>query len=679
MAENANRGHVSAIMKDLNSAYENGLLSGKSKILKFISNIVKNFNRKSPRYGAFTKQIFSCIRIIGGPRAARFLAKNLDGPSDDTQRRTKRQQQFNYHPEKMSDRVFRHLAKIYRNIKEKKKIEGDVLVETAEDETVIIGKIEWDSKRDEGWGWCGRSGDKNRKHTCDEGFVHVVGDGNDSFEKLEDAFKNNVIGGYARVVLINPIHRNLPPLVVLLQAVCNKFDSDFIQRQWNQIQVLYDRHLLPVLGPLVGHASDGDSRRRRLHTNNSASADGRRYRIDHDNFSVSGKIIESGNKIFPTELPDQDFIHNGKKLVNHLMHPSRILTLGRGICHANHLQLLIDNSKISRFDHGLQQTDIDRRDRMNWESAQRLLFPKVRQCLQKINAGSIQPQENVSGTMHYLEMAWRYVEIFYSLQATIEERIFNASYVCNFLRIWRLWVFKQDNLTLKENFISREAFQDICLSCHHVVLFMKASRDFAPNHAIEFQRLGSDTCEEFFSANGAFIVNKHNYTITDMFRNLSSMQYLQETFADSKGPDNPKRHRKWEKIWRKGHKEPASPPDLKCYPSDVGFSNAWERGLQCCQKQMRDLGILPHNEDSNDPKNKWFFSPHTINATTEKQIIQQMCAEDEDYDATYSLTHAELNKESNEAEVHADHVERYNELALHLRQISDVLESADCR
>ncbi len=73
MAENANRGEVSAIVQDLNSAFEKGLLSGISKILHFISNVVKNFSRKSSRYDKFRKQTFSCVRIIGSPRAAPFF------------------------------------------------------------------------------------------------------------------------------------------------------------------------------------------------------------------------------------------------------------------------------------------------------------------------------------------------------------------------------------------------------------------------------------------------------------------------------------------------------------------------------------------------------------------------------------------------------------------------------
>ena len=64
--------------------------------------------------------------------------------------------------------------------------------------------------------------------------------------------------------MLNPIHPELPPFVVLLQPVCNKFDSSFIRHQWNTIKDLYQKHLADILGPLVRHASDGDSRRRKL-------------------------------------------------------------------------------------------------------------------------------------------------------------------------------------------------------------------------------------------------------------------------------------------------------------------------------------------------------------------------------------------------------------------------------
>ena len=93
----------------------------------------------------------------------------------------------------------------------------------------------------------------------------------------------------------------------------------------------------------------------------------------------------------------------------------------------NHAQLLIDNISLTHIDHRLRQCDVDRPDRMNWESVQRILFPEVRVCLQKINSGEILPKENVSGIIAYLEMTWRYIEIFYSLSASLVERIKHAS------------------------------------------------------------------------------------------------------------------------------------------------------------------------------------------------------------------------------------------------------------
>ena len=122
LGQNAKQDDVSAIVCNLNTAYKNGILHGKSKLLKFISNVSKDLNQKSPRYNEVTQQLYESLRIIGGPRTARFLASNSGDPSDDTQRGTKRKFQFNYYPEKQSIRVFEHIAIIYSSIKSNKMI-----------------------------------------------------------------------------------------------------------------------------------------------------------------------------------------------------------------------------------------------------------------------------------------------------------------------------------------------------------------------------------------------------------------------------------------------------------------------------------------------------------------------------------------------------------------------------
>ena len=153
----AKRGDVSAICYNLNRAYEKGCLSGKSKVLKFITNISENLRRKSKghRYNSYTKQLYDSLKIIGGTRAATLLSHNLEGVSRATMIRSKKKHIIKYHPEKPSDKTFKHLSKIYLSIKREKNVTHPVLCEAAEDETVIISKCEWDRASDECWGLCG--------------------------------------------------------------------------------------------------------------------------------------------------------------------------------------------------------------------------------------------------------------------------------------------------------------------------------------------------------------------------------------------------------------------------------------------------------------------------------------------------------------------------------------------
>ncbi len=150
-----------------------------------------------------------------------------------------------------------------------------------------------------------------------------------------------------------------------------------------------------------------------------------------------------------------------------------------------------------------------------------------------------------------------------------------------------------------------------------------------------------------------------------MFRNLGNMQFLQEMVADEDGPINPKKHRKAENIWKKGHKVIETAPDLSAFPSDVAITNAWEKGLQSCQDDLRKIGIFPENETRSDPKNKWFFFSHRIQVTTEREIIEQMQSSSENYSTRdIGLENDDIRSEPLNSEDKDD----YSELAVHLRQ-----------
>ena len=102
---------------------------------------------------------------------------------------------------------------------------------------------------------------------------------------------------------------------------------------------------------------------------------------------------------------------------------------------------------------------------------------------------------------------------------------------------------------------------------------------------------GSDCCEDFFSQNGSFVMNKHNHSFCDMIQNLSSMNSLLSMRAKPSAPLIPKGHKKQENIWSKGHPFPAQKPNLKDWPTDGEMETAWNTGLDCAQDKCKLLGL----------------------------------------------------------------------------------------
>ena len=102
-----------------------------------------------------------------------------------------------------------------------------------------------------------------------------------------------------------------------------------------------------------------------------------------------------------------------------------------------HLNLVMVKNNFDFQEHGLRIEDIERKDHQNWASAQQLLFPRVQECLKKLEQGETEARckEDVLGTRMYLHIFYMYIEIFCSLSSSLLGRIKYASTVVNFLRI----------------------------------------------------------------------------------------------------------------------------------------------------------------------------------------------------------------------------------------------------
>jgi hypothetical protein len=79
---------------------------------------------------------------------------------------------------------------------------------------------------------------------------------------IVDSFRHDKVAAFTRVILINPLHGKLPRLVLSLSCTCNCFDVGWVRKQWGKIDALWIKHCESSIGLIVGHASDGDSRRR---------------------------------------------------------------------------------------------------------------------------------------------------------------------------------------------------------------------------------------------------------------------------------------------------------------------------------------------------------------------------------------------------------------------------------
>ena len=163
------------------------------------------------------------------------------------------------------------MAKIYSRIKAEKKISEDVLVETARNETVIISKCEWDCKSDQVWGWCGVN---NPQHKCNPDFVHIIGHDDNSYDDLLAAFRNNRIAGFARIVMVNQIHYDLLHWLRCCKQTVTSSMPVWLKNNGMRSNSCTTNISCQFLDPLVGHASDADSRQRKLHLSNSTSISG---------------------------------------------------------------------------------------------------------------------------------------------------------------------------------------------------------------------------------------------------------------------------------------------------------------------------------------------------------------------------------------------------------------------
>jgi hypothetical protein len=158
------------------------------------------------------------------------------------------------------DVIFKCVTKNYKEAKQVHNIGGPIPIILVENETKVKSIVSWDFRGDNLIGFCAAK----ENHCCVTNFNHVIGIREDGYNNVLEAFTNNKITSFARVMIVNLLHEKLPRLVLVVHCICNYFNVNWVQQQWNVINVLWKLECQAIVGPIVGHASDGDSCRYQL-------------------------------------------------------------------------------------------------------------------------------------------------------------------------------------------------------------------------------------------------------------------------------------------------------------------------------------------------------------------------------------------------------------------------------
>ena len=270
--------------------------------------------------------------------------------------------------------------------------------------------------------------------------------------------------------------------------------------------------------------------------------------------------------------------------------------MGPYLVHMNHLKLVHDVFPLD--EHGLGLSDIERRDRQNWASMQKLSFPKVRNCLERLkngDGGNQRPNPTLLGTKTYLLIVWYYVEIFCSSVASLKTRVKYAAIVTHFLGIWFNYVQRQPQLSLRKNFITRETYVDVLISCHFAVLLISYMRANFGQQECHLDLTGSDVLKDFWSKNGQWVGNHHNYNFSDLRRNSSHMIRLEQIRVDPLAPEFAKPHPKQESIWDRQYTDGFMKAPLDDYPTPESVVDAWRDGRSAAQDLVRSVDMAPND------------------------------------------------------------------------------------
>lgn len=228
-----------------------------------------------------------------------------------------------------------------------------------------------------------------------------------------------------------------------------------------------------------------------------------------------------GNNIFFSKdgtVYFQDTTHIGTKLRNRLLKATILLAFGTKPISLTHLKELL---KLAPKDvHGLVRSDISPDDRQNFRSLQKLMEYRVEEALKKYVI-------DTEATIVYLQICRNVTSSFLDEKLTPDERVYRIWYSVFLLRIWRAFLSKSKMYSVKENFISGNAFDCIELNALGLVQLVITLREAGKSDMFLPILFDSQVCESIFRqlrSMGTINWTKINFTLMELLHMVSRVE-----------------------------------------------------------------------------------------------------------------------------------------------------------
>lgn len=199
------------------------------------------------------------------------------------------------------------------------------------------------------------------------------------------------------------------------------------------------------------------------------------------------------SKYFKGPFNIQDLFHILTKLRNLILRtlakPGKLPIGKKFFVQKGHLQFLLDNFR--KDEHQLTASILDPVDKQNVGSALRMCDHKVIRLLNENLPRS-------EGTVAFLEIMRSAYDSFYDPNLTPLERVGRIWHSVFILRIWRDYIMSQDNLTVKENFLTPASYICIEINAHSIVQLILYLKENNLDEWFMPFIFDSQACESFF-------------------------------------------------------------------------------------------------------------------------------------------------------------------------------------